>query len=270
MINLTQNNIDKLKNLEHLMEKLPKTADGVIITPGMTVYGSWEGTGIIHAVYSDGLRVKQDGGMFYRLANEVYSKIKEKIPVLIESDIVEFIYNDERQVVLVMNQQSTFDFINTHIVVQNFVNTHVVVWNFAKQEMQTYLRSVITSVRLLNKEEYKKIIISDLPDTLQSPGDLCLDYENMGWSCYCKDGIIIAVKIKKNQEKTTETKQLETKQLEIIKKAVQKFFDGVGYEEWKDKPNQGVCVLLRDSQNHHLGLNNFKYLYDILKTLHLQ
>jgi hypothetical protein len=43
------------------------------------------------------------------------------------------------------------------------------------------------------------------------------------------------------------------------------FFTHIGYEKWKDKPNNGIVVLVDGEQDYHLGTQHFHHLWKLIE-----
>ena len=56
-----------------VVERLPKTADGVPIFCGNIVFGAWDDAAIVMSVEEKLVHIKQQGGWFYRGFSECYS-----------------------------------------------------------------------------------------------------------------------------------------------------------------------------------------------------
>jgi len=70
----TQEAIDTIRRLQTIVDRLPKTGDGVPMLPGDIVFGSWEGEGVVRVICdSPYIEIKQPGGYFTRHASECYS-----------------------------------------------------------------------------------------------------------------------------------------------------------------------------------------------------
>lgn len=67
----------KNARLAAVVERYPKTKDGIPITPKMTVWGAWEGVGIVVSIWSRSakvwLSIQQAGGIFERYSEELFS-----------------------------------------------------------------------------------------------------------------------------------------------------------------------------------------------------
>lgn len=63
----------EIERLLAIVGRLPTTSDGVPITPGMIVFGGWDGIGVVSELETSGAYIRQPGGVFWRAMDECYS-----------------------------------------------------------------------------------------------------------------------------------------------------------------------------------------------------
>lgn len=68
------NQLGEIQRLQKILSHLPKTKEGHPMYPGLEVFGTWEGTSVVHNIDGmNGAYVKQPGGVFWRDGSECSS-----------------------------------------------------------------------------------------------------------------------------------------------------------------------------------------------------